>query len=89
MPLRLQRDRYALSGPVELISMPLDHKLCVGEGIGSILDFIASINSSKNIFDAGFGEKLSRYRLPFKTRPNGVIARNDAKRGYSESTMPN
>ena len=38
--------------------MHLDHKLYEGEGIRLILDFIASINSSKNIFDAGFGENL-------------------------------
>ena len=38
--------------------MPLDHKLYEFEGIRSIIDFIASINSSKNIFGAGFGENL-------------------------------
>ena len=55
---RLSCDGYALSGSVELIPMPLDHKLYEFEGIRSIIDFIASINSSKNIFGAGFGENL-------------------------------
>ena len=46
------------SGPVELISMPLEHKLYVGEGIRSILGFSASIDFSKIICDERFGEKL-------------------------------
>ena len=44
--------------PAELDSMPLDHKLYVGEGIRSILNSISSIYLSENIFDERFGEKL-------------------------------
>ena len=44
--------------PVDLSSMPLDHKLYVGEGIRSIPGSIASIYLSKNIFDERFGNKL-------------------------------
>ena len=46
------------SGPVELISMPLEHKLYVGEGIRSILGSISPIYFSKNIFVERFGDKL-------------------------------
>ena len=46
------------SEAVDLISVPLDHKLYVGEGIRSILGSIASIYFSKNIFDERFGDKL-------------------------------
>ena len=50
------------SGPFELISMPPEHKLYVGEGIRSILDSIASIYLSKNIFVELFGEKLVKMK---------------------------
>ena len=46
------------SEAVDLISVPLDHKLYVGEGIRSILGSIAAIDFSKNIFDERFGEKF-------------------------------
>ena len=47
-----------VSEAVDLISMTPDHKLYVGEGIRSILGFIASIYFSKNIFDEHFEDKL-------------------------------
>ena len=46
------------SEAVELYSMPLEHKLYVGEGIRKILHAIASIYLSKNIFGQLFGDKL-------------------------------
>ena len=42
--------------PVELYSMPLDHKLYAVEGIRSIPSSIAPIYLSKNIFDVRFGD---------------------------------
>ena len=47
------------SGPVELISMPLDRKVYAVEGIRSILDSIASIYLSKNKFPSKNQPKLA------------------------------
>ena len=46
------------SSPADLDSMPLDDFLHVREGIKTFRFAISSIYFSKNIFTAGFGEKL-------------------------------
>ena len=53
------RGQYCIPDTVDLESIPLDHKLHAGEGIRSILDSIATIYLSKNIFVDHFGDNLA------------------------------